>query len=45
MLAVCGEGAASGSCEHSVAQQISTMPSWLYGNLDIIVDHRFSIIS
>ena len=30
MLAVCGPGAAMGSCEHSVAQQLSTMPSWLY---------------
>ena len=30
MSAVCGEGAATGHCEHSVAQQLSTMPSWLY---------------
>jgi len=30
MLAVCGEDAAHGKCNHSVAQQISTMPSWMY---------------
>ena len=30
MLAVCGPDAVSGKCKHSVAQQISTMPSWLY---------------
>jgi len=30
MLAVCGEDAVHGKCNHSVAQQISTMPSWMY---------------
>lgn len=30
MGAVCGPDAALGTCEHSVAQQISTMPSWMY---------------
>ena len=30
MLAVCGDDAINGKCEHSVAQQLSTMPSWLY---------------
>jgi hypothetical protein len=30
MSAVCGDGAATGHCDHSVAQQLSTMPSWLY---------------
>jgi len=31
MLAVCGPGASLNfSCSHSVAQQLSTMPSWMY---------------
>ena len=31
MLAVCGPGAAHNySCTHSVAQQLSTMPAWVY---------------
>jgi hypothetical protein len=30
MTGVCGERAADGQCEHSVSQQLSTMPSWLY---------------
>ena len=30
MVAVCGPDAAKGTCRHSVAQQLSTMPSWLY---------------
>jgi hypothetical protein len=30
MVAVCGPNAAKGTCTHSVAQQLSTMPSWLY---------------
>ena len=30
MEAVCGPDAAKGTCTHSVAQQLSTMPSWLY---------------
>ena len=31
MLAVCGPGASLNfSCSHSVAQQLSTMPSWIY---------------
>jgi hypothetical protein len=30
MEAVCGEGAITGVCEHSVAQQLSTMPDWIY---------------
>ena len=32
MSAVCGPDAASGKCKHSVVQQLSTMPSWLYVN-------------
>ena len=28
--AVCGHGAVAGSCERTVVQQLSTMPSWLY---------------
>ena len=32
MAAVCGPDAASGKCKHSVIQQLSTMPSWLYVN-------------
>ena len=32
MAAVCGPGAVDGRCEHSVAQQLSTMPAWLYKN-------------
>jgi len=27
---VCGERAADGECKHSVSQQLSTMPAWLY---------------
>jgi hypothetical protein len=30
MTAVCGPNAAKGECKHSVAQQLSTMPAWLY---------------
>ena len=30
ILAVCGPGAPDGDCTHSVVQQISTMPGWLY---------------
>ena len=30
--AVCGSAAASGKCEHSVVQQLSTMPAWMYVN-------------
>jgi hypothetical protein len=30
MSAVCGPDAVSGKCDHSVVQQLSTMPSWLY---------------
>jgi hypothetical protein len=30
MAAVCGPDAATGACTHSVAQQLSTMPDWLY---------------
>eukprot|EP01051_Picozoa_sp_SAG22_P023385 SAG22_NODE_6010_length_916_cov_1.569155_1_plen_202_part_00 len=30
MVAVCGSDAAKGTCTHSVAQQLSTMPSWFY---------------
>ena len=30
MEAVCGEGALVGTCKHSVAQQLSTMPDWIY---------------
>jgi hypothetical protein len=30
MSAVCGADAVHGSCTHSVAQQLSTMPDWLY---------------
>ena len=30
MTAVCGPHAAQGACEHSVAQQLSTMPAWMY---------------
>ncbi len=32
MEAVCGEDAVKGKCKFSVAQQLSTMPSWLYVN-------------
>ena len=32
MQAVCGPDAVNGACEHSVAQRLSTMPSWLYVN-------------
>ena len=32
MVAVCGEAAADGKCKHSVSQQLSTMPSWIYHN-------------
>ena len=28
--AVCGDGAAQGSCRRSVIMQVSTMPSWMY---------------
>ena len=30
MLAVCGPDAVRGECQHSVAQQLSTMPAWLF---------------
>ena len=30
MHAVCGPNAESGECTHSVVQQISTMPTWLF---------------
>ena len=30
MAGVCGMDASEGRCEHSVAQQLSTMPVWLY---------------
>ena len=30
--AVCGPDAVRGKCTHSVVQQLSTMPSWLYVN-------------
>lgn len=30
MAAVCGPDAVNGKCKHSVVQQLSTMPSWLY---------------
>ena len=30
MAAVCGPDAVHGKCTHSVVQQLSTMPSWLY---------------
>lgn len=30
MAAVCGANAVQGGCKHSVYQQLSTMPSWLY---------------
>jgi hypothetical protein len=30
MAAVCGPNAEDGQCKHSVVQQLSTMPSWLY---------------
>jgi hypothetical protein len=30
MEGVCGEEAITGVCEHSVAQQLSTMPDWIY---------------
>ena len=30
MTAVCGQRAADGECGHSVAQQLSTMPAWMY---------------
>ena len=30
MVAVCGPNAVTGTCKHSVAQQLSTMPDWLY---------------
>lgn len=30
MAAVCGPDAAVGVCKHSVAQQLSTMPAWMY---------------
>ena len=32
MAAVCGPDAVDGKCRHSVIQQFSTMPSWLYVN-------------
>ena len=32
MSAVCGVDAVEGKCKHSVVQQLSTMPSWLYIN-------------
>eukprot|EP01051_Picozoa_sp_SAG22_P013848 SAG22_NODE_1605_length_4014_cov_1.785696_2_plen_292_part_00 len=32
MTAVCGLNAAEGMCEHSVSQQLSTMPLWIYRN-------------
>jgi hypothetical protein len=36
MEAVCGPDAVKGTCKHSVAQQLSTMPAWLYeGGSDI----------
>ena len=30
MTAVCGQRAVDGECGHSVAQQLSTMPAWMY---------------
>lgn len=30
MTAVCGLKAADGHCDHSVSQQLSTMPGWMY---------------
>ena len=29
-IAVCGPDAAAGKCTHSVVQQLSTMPAWMY---------------
>ena len=42
MLAVCGPSAVkNGTCAHSVAQQLSTMPDWMYkGAYPLPADHQ-----